>query len=253
MAPLDRYTYRARVQPALVVVLPIGLWAFAWVLDVSVITGVLVSAGGTGGGAALLAQMGRDRGRGKQADLWKSWGGPPTTQLLRFQGAANRSRLRQWRAGVERVVGYPLPTEEEELDDREAADDEYEAAIRALRVATLDRRNFPLVFAENVNYGFRRNLWGWKAVGLPAAVVGALGAWGLFLMSAGIPPGEAWVDSVLKSPDEATAIRLVASILNTLLTAGWVFAITPGWVKVAAEAYAERLLDTFLLPDVQGQ
>lgn len=253
MAPFDQYTYRARVQPAFVVVLPIGLWAFAWVLDVSVTTGVLVGAGGTGGGVALLAQMGRDRGRGKQADLWKSWGGPPTTQLLRFRGSANRSRLRRWRAGVERVVGYPLPTEEEEVGDPQAADDEYEAAVHALRVATRDRRKFPLVFAENVNYGFRRNLWGWKAVGLPAAIVGALGGWGLFLMSAGIPAGEAWVASVLRSPDEATTVRLVVSILSTLLTAVWVFAISPDWVKVAAEAYAERLLDTFLLPDVQGQ
>lgn len=33
MAPLDQYTFRARVQSALVVVLPMGLWATASVLD----------------------------------------------------------------------------------------------------------------------------------------------------------------------------------------------------------------------------
>ena len=253
MKQTDPYTYRARIQPALIVVLPLGLWFLAWTLDTSAISGALLGIVGTGGGTALLAQLGRDRGRRKQADLWRRWGGPPTTQLLRFRDSENRARLRQWRSGVETLVGHSLPSENQEANDATAADEEYEAAVHAVREATRDRTKFALVFAENVNYGFRRNLWGWKTIGLPIAVVAALGCWALFLMSVGLPPEESWMDSVVRHPDEATIVRLVASTLNSFVTAVWLVMITPAWVKVAAEAYAERLLDAVTLPNTDAQ
>src|SRR5947208_9959356 len=74
------------------------------------------------------------------------------------------------------VRDVKLPTSEEEAADPEGADQRYEACVRFLRNATRDRSTFPLVFAENVNYGFRRNLWGMRSAGIACSAVSALGA-----------------------------------------------------------------------------
>ena len=39
-------------------------------------------------------------------------------------------------------------------------------------------------------------------------------------------------------------IPIIAGGLNLMLLAGWTFLFRPGWVKTAADAYAERLLET---------
>ena len=139
-------------------------------------------------------------------------------------------------------MNCPLPTEEEETEDPIGADQQYDATVNFLREATRDRSKFPLVFAENVNYGFRRNLWGLKPFGLSIALLAAIGSWGFLVSSAGLPPGESWLDGVTNA-DGATITRLVSSMLNTLATAVWILVIRPEWVRTVGEAYAERLLN----------
>ncbi len=240
--PFDQYTLRARFQPALLTVLPLGVLLSIWMPGDSLATGGLSGLIGTGGGTALLAQVGRDRGSKKQSALWESWGGPPTTRLLRFRDSSNRVILTRWRAKLEKLLGRELPTAEEEAQDPVGADQQYEAAVNFLREATRDAYKFPLVFAENVNYGFRRNLWGLKPYGLVLAALATAASWGLFLLSAGLPTAESWLDTVVMNPDGITITRLVGSAFNTAAIAVWLFFITPGWVRIPAEAYAQRLL-----------
>ena len=161
----DHYTVTARLLPALLVIAPLGVLLFVWIPGESLVAGGLLGIIGTGGGAALLAQMGRDRGKKKEADLWRRWGGTPTTCLLRFRDSSNRILLDQWRTKLETAIGHRLPSEEEEAADPLGADQHYEAAINFLLEATRDRSTFPLVFAENVNYGFRRKPLGTEALG----------------------------------------------------------------------------------------
>ena len=189
----------------------------------------------------LLSQIGRDRGKRKESALWDRWGGPPTTRLLRFRGSPNRIILSRWRAGIERLMGRALPSEEEELQDPAGADQQYEAAVNLLREATRDSSKFPLVLAENVNYGFRRNLWGLKPYGLLLAVLATAASWGLFL-SVALPPAESWLDVVVRNPDMLITTRLVGSVFSTAVIAVWLSIITPEWVRTTAEAYAQRLL-----------
>ena len=240
--PFDQYTLRARIQPALLAVLPLGVLLSIWMPGDSLLAGGLSGIIGTGGSTALLAQIGRDRGSKKQAALWKSWGGPPTTRLLRFRSSSNKVILSRWRGKIEELLGQALPTEEEEARDPDGVDQHYEAAVSFLRESTRDASKFPLVFAENVNYGFRRNLWGLKPYGLALAALATAGSWGLFLLSAGLPTAESWLDTVVGNPDRATMTRLVGSVLNTTAIAVWFFFITPAWVRIPAEAYAQRLL-----------
>jgi hypothetical protein len=37
---------------------------------------------------------------------------------------------------------------------------------------------------------------------------------------------------------------IAGGVLNTVLLLGWILVFTPGWVRVPAEACAERLLET---------
>ena len=222
--------------------LPIGVVLFVWVPDGSFLEGGVFGVLGTAAGMAMVAQLGRDAGKREEGGLWESWGGPPTTRLLRFRTTNNEAQLRVWRAKLESLTHRKLPTKEEEAADPAGADQEYEAAVNFLREATRDAAQFPLVFAENVNYGFRRNLFGWRRVGVSVALVGSLVSWAMFIWFAGFPPSEDWVDGVIRNPDAEDVTRLVGSAANTIAFAVWVLVVKPDWVKTTAEAYAERLL-----------
>ncbi len=238
----DHYTITARILPALFATAPLGVLLFVWMPGESFAGAGLLASIGTAGGLALLAQLGRDQGKRKEAELWTRWGGTPTTRLLRFRDSPNRIVLNQWRTKLETAIGHRLPSEEEEAADPLGADQHYEAAINFLLEATRDRSTFPLVFAENVNYGCRRNLWGLKPWGILVALSGAVGAWSFFLYSAGIPPGDSWLEVLVRNPDEATITRLVGAVANTVAIGIWLRIVTPEWVRTAAEAYAQRLL-----------
>ena len=239
----DLYTFRARVQPALTVVLPLGFLLFAilpgYHLFVVALFGLLSTAGGT----AVLAQFGRDRGREKQRELWAGWDGAPTTRLLRHRRIPGDIELTEGlRPLIEEWWGQPLPTEDEEEADPAGADARYKAVTAALRQATYDRSRFPLVFAENVNYGFRRNLWGLRPWGPISAAAFALVAWALFVLTVwGRPWPEPFWD-VLVNPDRIAVIQLAVAVTNTAFAIFWLFRVNPSWVKPVAEAYAAQLM-----------
>ncbi len=88
---------------------------------------------------------------------------------------------------------------------------------------------FPLVFEELCNYGFRRNLWGMKPLGIVASISGTISVAVLVVLNhlGGV----------------ATAPLVFACGSGCLLfLVGWVSWFTPRWVKITADAYAERLL-----------
>ena len=251
MIKRDQYTLRARIQPACLVVLPFGTLLFVWLLPESLwggsLGGVVASSLGTG----FMAQIGRDLGRKKQEALWERWDGAPTTRLLRFRDSCNRTLLTHRRSKLEQLVGFPLPSEEEESEDPVYADQTYETATKMLINSTRDNDRFPLVYAENINYGFRRNLWGLKRWGLGISVTAMVLSWCLLFWSIGLPISDSWLSTVLSNQDWSLTTRLLGAILNTVFTLIWMLVINPQWVKLPAEAYAERLLaavDT-LLPD----
>ena len=241
----DPYTLRARIAPALIVALPVSLVIFALLpeipLFVTAFTGILGAVGGT----AIFSQVGRERGRKKEPSLWKSWDGPPTTRLLRHRHLLGDITLApELRRQVEEWIGYPLPTEQEEEADPEWADTKYVEAVTSLRDATRDTSKFPLVFAENANYGFRRNLWGLRLIGTPVAIVLSLFVWAQLVLTIwGRPWPDPWWD-VFVNPDSAVVIRLAVAIASTILVVFWIFWVKSSWVKVVANAYAERLMES---------
>ena len=239
---LDEYVLRARIQPALWVMSPLGVLLFIWSPGESLPAGALFAFIATAGGTAALAQFGRDQGRKKQEELWSIWGGAPTTRLMRFRDSVDRVTLDRRRSKIETLTGSALPSEEEEAADPLGADQHYVAATKFLLEKTRDKSQFPLIFAENVNYGFRRNLWGNWRYGLVISVIAAIGSWGIFIATTDPSSWDFWSDSVLKNPDPEVITRMVGSIFNTAAIAIWITVVNPEWVRIAAEAYAERLL-----------
>jgi len=226
----DTYVRRARLQPAMLVALPLGLATLAWspggVAGWGLVWSLFVFCGGT----ALMAQVARDRGKKKEPTLFHSWGGKPTTRLLRHRDAPNKTILSRRHQKLQRLVkGVRIPTPDEELADPAMADDAYDACTAFLLEKTRKKEEFPLVFEENCNYGFRRNLWGMKPLGATTSLVGTLATALLLVLNHrnGVGP----------SP-----IALVCAVLSLLLLLGWLVWFTPDWVRIPADAYAERLL-----------
>ena len=132
------------------------------------------------------------------------------------------------------VPGLALVSAQEEAANPEQADAGYDSANRWLLEHTRDRARFDLLFTENMNYGFRRNLLGLKpiALGIDAValmlVIGmAVASWtGEFASTIqALPPGW-WVSVVITAG-------------HTLLFAAYT---RTDWVLMAAETYAQQLL-----------
>lgn len=226
----DYYSLRARLCPALLALFPGALGVFAW-------TGVgphwesaIWTTFGTIGGTFFLAVLARNSGKGVEPDLWKSWGGPPTTEYLRHSGPANSLLRARWHKSMGKLLGVTFPSQEEEAADPAKADEVYRAATKLLIDKTRDTKKYPLVFKENITYGFCRNLLGLKWIGLTIAILGMAACLTAALMPtlSKSPPFMAWT----------------LTVTSAVLLVGWIFWVRPGLVRVPAVAYAERLLES---------
>lgn len=229
----DTYTWRARIVPAFLVFLPLTIAVFLWIPDIELISRLAGAVLGPLGIAMLMAQIGRDRGYKKQPQLWSQWGGAPTTQILRHRNPKGNPVLREkyHRKLKELQPDIEIPTPEEEKRDPQKADFVYEACTRYVINRTRDRRKFPLIFHENVNYGFRRNLWGLKPFGILFALIG-LATCGLKL----------WLD--WRATQRVTGEAALSAAFNLSLLLFWLFWVTPAWVRIPADAYSARLYDS---------
>lgn len=230
---LDAYTIRARLWPFLIVALPLGFATLALlpggIQGWDVLWSLFVFSGGT----ALFAEIGRNFGKVKEPRLFQVWGGKPTTRMLRHRGALNKQTLTRRHNQLRQMIeGLKIPTLDDENANPLEADEVYDSCIEFLRVQTRDKKKFPLVFEENCNYGFRRNLWGMRPLGILVSSLGIVTI-GVFIalsyLVKGIPP----------SP-----LVIVGGLANLLFLLGWITLFTPKWVKVAAEAYAQHLLES---------
>src|SRR5205085_2207690 len=123
------------------------------------------------GGPLVLAEIVRQRGLTLQAQLFESWSGPPTRRLLSLGDPTDSPHLRdQRRAQIERIAQVSLPSAKDETADPQAAAAVIDGAVTALREHTRDSARFPLVFAENRNYGFERNMLAVRRIALAIAI-----------------------------------------------------------------------------------
>ena len=230
-AQFDEYTRKARYLPMLILLAPCSLPAIVLAAKfstwVSALFGPLVAFGLP----YLLAQAGRDRGKRKEANLYALWGGKPSTVKLRHRNTTvnAHTKARYHATGQVLMPAVRFPTEADERSDPDVADQVYEAFGDLLRERTRDVKKYRLLFEELINYGFRRNLWGWKAVGVTLSgavlmILTALIGWSMYLHR--VP----------------SAFLVGATAVDICILLFWVLGVNPVWVKIAADAYADRLL-----------
>jgi hypothetical protein len=219
----DSYSRRARLAPAALSALPAIVLLGTGLIDPEHVASVLAMALGAVG--IVICGLVRDAGRRRQSDLWRDWGGSPTLCRLRWRASDDTSAVERLHGRVERVTKEALPNLTEETADPESADRRYCEATAALRELTRPRKDFPLVFEENVEYGFRRNCLGIRPVALTVAL--SVVAVSVILVLAGDDAMRFW---------SAAVIGVVAAV-------GWWRLVTPDWVRSAGEIYADRLFE----------
>ena len=166
--PLDRYSYRARLLPSLITFAPVALAAGTWSLHESALWKSLIVLLTWLGFGMFLSQLGRDRGKNREQELFNAWGGKPTTKLLSHRlSRLNSATLNRYHAKLRTLLpDSRIPDRTGEMQSPNETLQTYDSCTLYLREKTRDSKAFPLVFAENVNFGFRRNLWAWKPFGL---------------------------------------------------------------------------------------
>lgn len=233
----DAYTWRARITPAAIAASPALAFMAAGGINLDATTGIVSLLVGASG--VVAAGMARDAGYRLQGDLWKSWGGSPTVRKLRWRESTNPTLLGRLHEDIALVTGHPLPTGEREEQDPLGADAEYAAAITVLRQRTGDTETFNKLFAENMEYGFRRNCLGLRPTGLILGVSAIIATLALCI----------WGDG-------PTVTRLLTWGWPGLVSAAalifWGWVVTPAWIRQPAETYADRLLESVHTLKTQG-
>lgn len=237
----DPYERQARLWPALLALLPliVMLW-LEYGPKVSALSnvGTLVASCG---GLYFLSNVSREYGKRLEIKLFDSWGGKPTTQLLRHRDTTIEAVTKvRYHAFLSANIKVPFPDKEQELSNPRAADDIYQSSVRWLLNKTSDIKQFSLLFKENTTYGFRRNALGLKSVGVAASLSSLI--WVLVVQ--GIINGQSknFINAAgLRALPETAVISLATSALMFFV---WVFIFTKASVRTAAFTYAETLLRT---------
>lgn len=163
----DAYSIRARLFPAIVAAAP-ALAALALLISwKSFGLSNLIATLGTLVLLYAIADFSRARGRAIEGQLFAQHGGMPSIKMFRRNDgtidAGSKDRYRAFLAGQ---LAVTAPSPEEESANQASADSFYSQCGNWLRQNTRDTKKFPILFSENVTYGFRRNLLGVKVLAL---------------------------------------------------------------------------------------
>jgi len=225
---LSAYERRARLTPGLLGVSPVAVTIVVLGLKqdpaVAVSTGLIAAAGGS----YVLSLVVGNFGRSAERVLYETWGGRPTEQLLRTRSSEGSAAQRDiWRQAIQTFTGVTLLDANQELADPVGADNRITAAINQVRYLGQESE-FPILAAENAQYGLERNLYGFRWVGRFIA----------FCFSVVLGAG------LVASSHLFVAPRALISglIINVLLLAGWIFLPSASRTKAAGFRYANQLL-----------
>ncbi len=226
----------------LILFLPIIVIGLAYSFEYEKFLQSLSALGITAALTYFLSNLGRDQGKKKENILWKIWGGPPTSQLFSYEDSRidtiTKERYHSRMKNLSKI--------EDDINFKSAALDEvgdiYRSWTKILISKTRDTKEYPLIFKENINYGFRRNLWGLRSAGIIITILCFVGNYAFHAVFHG------WDD--IGSFSEPFYISESAL---TLILFIWGFIINDEWVRIPAFAYAERLLEAIDRLNIEGE
>lgn len=233
----DPYERQARVMPGLIVTLPI-LVPLVCVYGAKnpLLTAVGALLGGCGAIYAL-ANIARGLGKRLEERLINSWGGLPSTIMLRHRDSFLDSVTKaRYHDAIRRKLGIQVPAPDEEVANPAKADDVYRAATRRLRELT--RNDKGLLFKENIAYGFHRNMLAMKPIGIVTSVCGVLSG---MLMAGVIGMRTPFVNFVnVHGIGLPAGLTLLVSVVLFVI---WLFYFNEQAVRRIGFSYAERLFE----------
>ncbi len=227
----DPYERKARLYPALLAGLPvvvvIAFYTEWFAFDAENALYISIAAAGL----FWLTGKTRELGKGIENRLIAEWEGMPSVRLLRHRDSVlDRYTKKRYHKAATALADVKLPSPAEEGSNPTDADERYRAVTTALLSKTRDTSEYPLLFKENINYGFWRNLRGVRKIACAlAAVIVALGL---------------WIDRttvISLQPPDGPELALV--IIGSMMLIGWLTTVTDESVRQAAQNYAMRLLE----------
>lgn len=219
---LDAYNMRARVLPAVIAATPVIVTAALMVSWNSFgLPQVFVGLAST---AALvaMADIARRQGTRVQRNLFKKWGGSPSSIMLRDADTTFDQETKEtWRAFLATRVKGPPPRA-----DAATLDAFYDRACHWLRENTRHKKKFTVLFEENVTYGYQRNLLGlrWPAIIIDSVII--LGV----------------VAAIVVTPGDHMLALAVSAAFALLHMSFMLLAVSESAVREAADRYGRQLL-----------
>jgi len=233
---IDKYMMQARGVPLMALFLPVIIQLNLILVNLGVSLALTMPLANITAMVFLLVATGLIRFRGKQVEknFFAEWGGSPAIRFLRESNKEYNlyTKNKVKRFCLLRLSGTGIkkfPTLEEENADSNEADKKYEACINELRAITRDTKKHPLVYAENINYGMWRNLYGVKLFGI---------IFNSTIIVANIIGFAVWSDIF------SLTLFIVFVSMAAILIIFWIFNANKKQVKMTADAYARSLLET---------
>lgn len=231
MTILDIYNLRARLLPAVIGIAPAIAFAAISISWSEVSLPQVIATAAVAVLFVAASDIARRVGKRFERKMFVSTGGRPIMTLLRHADPVLETRTKErYRAYLAKQLGEAPPSAEEEERDPAAADGFYDRCGVWLREHTRDKAKFRILFEENMTYGFRRNLYGlrWLGLALNALVVAVC----VYLLS----PYGTWISETTRS--EIFAVLTIAAI-HALYFLLFVTRIS---VEEASNQYARQLV-----------
>ena len=229
---MNSYNLKARVYPVTLSLIPIIIIGFIYSIQLQSYYQILASFGATTALYFLFSQLGRDNGKSIEKEMWKRWGGAPSTQVFRFANATidkhTKARYHQKLKSLT-GVGDNLNKEYETAFPNDA-DEIYKSWSKYLISKSRDTKKYNLLFQENVNYGFRRNLFGLKKFAIIVIILLMLGC--------------VIYSYIIGNYQFEFSLELfISEIILVVILIFWGSIVREKWIKSVAFSYAERLIE----------
>ena len=235
----DSYARQARLFPGLLMVFPPLMTVLAWFpqLLISNTGTTLLTIAVSCGLLYALGSWARTRGKNIEGALLKRWGGWPTTLKLRHAGPLDPSTLARYHGFLgQNVPHWAAPTPAEENTNPANSDGAYGSAVMWLKEKT--RKGFPLVEKENAQYGFRRNLFGMRAIGVAVCALAAAAS----LVAIYVQMHEFTTTALLVTSSAQRSEIWATIAIDFVALIAWITVVNDRWVRQAGDQYADALL-----------
>jgi hypothetical protein len=229
---LDGYALKARYYPALLATIP-ALVALAILISRSKF-GLTTAVASTAVPVLVFAaaDIARHLGIRIEDRIYAEIRGKPSVTMLRYSDATfDPASKEHYRAFLSSKINQPVPTEQAEKENLTSGDAFYERAGAWLRENTRNAKKFGVLFAENVTYGYRRNLFGLKWPALATNLV-------LVLLCTSFLYKKGEIDT----DDETTMALLIVVALAVVHSVFMGFVVTKQSVIEAARTFARQLI-----------